>query len=153
MRYRQSGFTVLELLVVMAIIGILSAVAFIALTKRNNQLQNLQFIEKLGQDINYARSIAMAKGQKVQIQFNSLNGYTVTNIESSPQMTIATASNSQVALGNISLGDKIVCSSTGFCFGYTSANALKTISSITATTGTNTKTLSITLLGLTRIES
>lgn len=149
----EQGYTLLELLVVIAIIGVLAGLADYTLVKRTENARNTQFVEVLGQDLNFARSLAMSRSQRTQLAFDSLSSYTVTYPDLPTTPAISAQSNTKVTLGNVSIGDKIICTSTGFCLGYTAGNALKTINSITAATaGQATKTLSITVLGLARVE-
>jgi len=149
---RHAGFTLLELLIAMAIIGILAVLGEIGLTRNIQNAQNDQFIETLGQDINTARSLAMARSQRTQLTFNTLSSYTVTFPDDAAAAQIASASNTRVTLGGVTPGDKIICASGGFCLGYSAAGALKSIPQLTATTQNGVKTMSISVLGLTRLE-
>lgn len=150
---RTSGFTLLELLVAMLIIGILAVLAQLTLVSSIRNASNTRFAESLAQDINFARSLAMARGDRTQITFTSLNSYSVVNLDVAGMPTLRTQTNLNVTLGGVTVGDKIICASGGFCLAYNSAGAVKTISSVTATANNRTTTLSITVLGFTRTES
>ncbi len=98
----------------------------------------------------------MAKSKKVQVQFTSNNTYTVNALDTSNQPVtpaLATNTNASVVMSGINVGDKLICSSVGFCLAYTSAGTLKTIDHVDIAANGKTRTLSITILGLTRTES
>jgi len=155
-RRATAGFTLIELLFTLAIIGILTAIGAYALVNSLNTARTNSFVEALAQDINLARSTAMAKGQRVQIQFDSTNTYTVSMLNVSNQVitpALAKNTNAAVVISGIDIGDKLICSTTGFCLAYTSAGGLKTIDHVDITASGKTRTLSITVLGLTRTES
>lgn len=151
-----SGFTLIELLFTLAILGILTAIGAYALVNSMTTARNNSFIEALAQDINLARSTAMAKSKKVQVEFTSTNTYTVNALDTNNQPVtpaLATNTNASVVMSGINAGDKLICSSVGFCLAYTSAGTLKTIDHVDIAANGKTRTLSITILGLTRTES
>ena len=78
---RTAGFTLLEMLVVMAIAGILLAIVGVALQSSMRNARSSDFIDSLAQDINLARSLAMAKGKKTQIDFVSASAYKVSKLD------------------------------------------------------------------------
>ena len=123
-RTHQQGFTLVELLVVVAILGVLLLLGSFSYVRSVSNARNVNFVEALAQDINSARSLAMAKGVNTQVQFTSLNSYTVTRFDASNQPISppsVTNTNTAVTMSGIGVGDKLVCSSTGFCLAYTSA--------------------------------
>ena len=149
----RAGFTLLELLVVMAIIGILAGLASLYLVHNNTQAQARSFMDGLAQDINLARSTAMARSQSTEVLFTSASSYQVINLEYVPgPRVLVTSQPTTVTLSGVATGDAIICRSGGFCFGYDGSGALKTIASISASGNGVTRTLSITALGLTRLE-
>jgi prepilin-type N-terminal cleavage/methylation domain-containing protein len=152
----RAGFTLVELLVVMAFAGLMLGLASYGYVSNMNKARSNGFIEALAQDINQARSSAMAKSVRTQILFTSANAYTISNLDTNGVAivpAIVSNSNATVTMSGVNAGDKIICQSTGFCFAYTSAGALKTIDHIDFTANGSTRTLTITVLGLTRVES
>ncbi|OLV16861.1 hypothetical protein BOO71_0010573 [Deinococcus marmoris] len=137
----------------LAILGILLSIGGLILSKQINEARNMDFVEALAQDINLARSVAMAKGQRTQIEFVSASKYEVKNLDAAGQPVLSTQTNASVTMTGINLGDKLICSSSGFCLGYTAGGAMKTLSQVACTYGQKTRVLKITVLGLTRIES
>ncbi len=152
-KQRTEGFTLLEMLLVLAVAAILMAVGGLMLSKQINDARNLDFVENLAQDINLARSVAMAKGQRTQIQFTSTSGYVVKNLDAAGQPVLSTRTNASVVMTGINVNDKLICSSSGFCLAYTSGGVMKTLSQVNCTYGAKTRVLRLTVLGLTRIES
>lgn len=152
---RTAGFTLLEMLVVMAIAGILLAI--IGVTYQNNlrNAKSSDFIEALAQDINLARSTAMAKGRDVQVELTTASAYQVTSVNpvTNKVYTLASNANTSVLMSGFTAGDKIVCSSRGFCLAQSSSGAGTTINQISCTANGKTRVMSITVLGLTRMES
>jgi prepilin-type N-terminal cleavage/methylation domain-containing protein len=154
---RTAGFTLLEMLVVMAIAGILLAVMGVAYQSNLKNSKSADFIEALAQDINLARSNAMAKGQNTQVDFVSVSSYKVSLVDGSGALIapplVPLKTDTTVTMSGFTAGDKLVCTSRGFCTAYSSANALKTINQISCTANGKTRVMSITVLGLTRLES
>ena len=68
-RARTTGFTLVELLVVIAFLGIMLLIGSFSYVSSVKNANNVGFVEELAQDINKARSTAMAKGFRTQIVF------------------------------------------------------------------------------------
>lgn len=152
-KQRTQAFTLLEMLLVLAVAAILMSIGGLLLSKQINDARSLDFVETLAQDINLARSVAMAKGQRTQIQFTSTSRYVVKNLDAAGQPVLSTRTNASVVMTGINVNDKLICSSSGFCLGYTAGGALKTLSQVNCTYRGKTRVLRLTVLGLTRIES
>lgn len=150
---RSAGYTLLELLVVMAVAGILLAVGGLMLSRQLSDARSMDFVEALAQDINLARSVAMARGERTEIQFTSANRYVVRNLDAAGQPVLASQTNAAVTISAVNVGDRLTCYSSGFCLGSTSGGAAKTISQVKCTFNGKTRVLSLTVLGLTRTES
>ena len=153
----RAGFTLVELLVVMSILGILLALGSYGLVRQAQSATAVGYVEGLAQDINLARSVAMSKGRDTKVAFTSVAGatYTVTSTDPStnaPVVLVVPKSASQVTLSGVMAGDSIICTFGGTCTAQDSAGTPKVISTITASAANTTRTLSITVLGLTRIE-
>jgi prepilin-type N-terminal cleavage/methylation domain-containing protein len=154
-RSRTAGFTLLEMLVVMTIAGILLAVVGVAYQSNLRSSRSADFIESLAQDINLARSTAMAKGKDVQVELTNTSSYRVTTLDTSNATVVLVPlkTDSTVTMSGFTAGDKIICTSRGFCNAYSSTSTLKTINQISCTANGKTRIMSITVLGLTRMES
>ena len=68
---RQSGFTVIEIMVVIAIVGVLSAIAFPAMTDliRTQKVRSAAY--DLFADLTFARGEAIARGRNVTMTSNA----------------------------------------------------------------------------------
>ena len=157
-RNHSAGFTLIELLIVMGLVGFLLGITVYGFVRQASSAKAVQYIEGLAQDINLARSMAMSKGQRIQVLFNSVSGaagssYTLINLDAPPPNPAPTPQVSKdITLTGVAAGDNLICSTTGFCLGQNSAGATKVISTITATAGATTRTMDITVLGLTRVQ-
>ena len=155
-RARTTGFTLVELLVVIAFLGIMLVIGSFSYVSSIKNANNVGFVEGLAQDINKARSTAMAKGVRTQIVFTSANTYSVSKLDAAGNPVsppIGGDTNANVTMSGINAGDKLICTSIGFCLAYTSAGVLKTISYVDFAYNGKTRRLTITVLGLTRVES
>ncbi|GMA15367.1 pilus assembly FimT family protein [Deinococcus metallilatus] len=153
LKRQVAGFTLLEILVVLAVASILLSIGGWLFSRQIRDARSMDFVEALAQDINLARSVAMAKGQRTQVEFVSANQYVVKNLDAAGQPVLASQKNTSVTISGVNVGDKLICSSGGFCLGYTAAGAMKTLNQVSCTFNGKTRVLSITVLGLTRIES
>jgi prepilin-type N-terminal cleavage/methylation domain-containing protein len=154
---RTWGFTLLELLLVMLVVGILGALAALGLARQSAQAQNVGFVDNLAQDINQARSLAMARGRVARVTFVSATRYTVTlpprsTVAGDPAVNLIDRQNSQVSLSGVNPGDRLDCSSLGYCLGSTASGVRRSLSSISGTVGGQLRVLDITVLGLTRLR-
>jgi len=155
-RKHLQAYTLIEMLVVLGIIGVLLSIGVSGYWNRVNGERSASFAQSLAQDINLARSIAMAQGRPTRVTFNTASSYIVAQQAAGSTTTWNTRtqrSDSAVTLSGVNVGDQITCTSSGFCLGYDSTGALKTINSVTCVTPRRSVRLSITVLGLTRIES
>lgn len=155
-RVRTTGFTLVELLVVIAFLGIMLLIGSFSYVSSVKNANNVGFVEELAQDINKARSTAMAKGVRTQIVFTSANTYSVSKLDAAGNPVsppLGGDTNANVTMSGIDAGDKLICTSIGFCLAYTSAGVLKTINHVDFAYNGKTRRLTITVLGLTRVES
>ena len=155
-RARTTGFTLVELLVVIAFLGIMLLIGSFSYVSSVKNANNVGFVEELAQDINKARSTAMAKGFRTQIVFTSANTYSVSKLDAAGNPVnppLGGDTNANVTMSGIDAGDKLICTSIGFCLAYTSVGVLKTIDHVDFAYNGKTRRLTITVLGLTRVES
>ena len=66
---RKRGFTLIELMIVVAIIAIASALSFVKISSRMQVSRLESFAQTLASDLDYARSAAMLKGCPIRIVF------------------------------------------------------------------------------------
>lgn len=89
----QTGFTATELVVVIAILGILAAFAAPSMTKLMVTQKVRSVAYDLFADLTYARSEAISRGHNIRVASQSggidwINGWTVTDTTASPNVTL-----------------------------------------------------------------
>jgi len=154
-RQHLQAYTLIELLVVLGVVGVLLSVGVSGYWSRVNSERSGTFAQGLAQNINLARSLAMAQGRDTRITFVTASSYIVEQQALAPATTWSTRAqgdDSAVTMSGVNAGDQITCKTSGFCLGYNSSGGLKTIGSITCVTSRRSVRLSITVLGLTRVE-
>jgi len=76
---KSSGFTIMELVIVMIAVGILSVVTIVATTRAIRQIQLGSATDKMVSDLRYAKSMASgtAKWYGISVEVSPLNQYTI----------------------------------------------------------------------------
>lgn len=74
---RNSGFTLLELLIVIAVFGILATIGFLSLSRLNRQLTLEAAANELSQDFGRARSNALSTGADWRVRLTGSGSYVV----------------------------------------------------------------------------
>ena len=69
----QSGFTFLELVTIIVIVGILSYVAVANFTDSNIRLQYQTLAQKMATDVRYARELAFSEGEGTRVYIDQAN--------------------------------------------------------------------------------
>jgi len=69
---KQSGFTLIELIMVIVIIGIISYVAIANFEESNTKLQYESALQKIVTDVRYARELATTHGQGTHVYIDPL---------------------------------------------------------------------------------
>lgn len=95
MDVRQSGFTLLELIITLALIGILSAVAIARWPGDSVSLSSQ--IVRLAEDIRYTQALAMQRSQRTRINF-AATSYTISDLTAATSYTHPGESNSTISL-------------------------------------------------------
>ena len=72
----ERGFTVIELIFVIAIVGLLTSLAVFSTVKWIHEIKVRNFAEELFFDLEWARSLALTKGQEIKIVLNN-KGYAI----------------------------------------------------------------------------
>lgn len=75
------GFTLLELLMVIAVLGILAAIGWMSLTGLNRQLTLEAAANELSQDFGRARSNALSTGDSWRVRLTGVRSYVVEQYE------------------------------------------------------------------------
>lgn len=87
---RQAGFTVMELVVVIAIAAILAGIAIVKTTTSSQRVRLKAAAKKLQADLEYAQELAMNLGREVQVRFDLQNNrYQLTWGDGTPVPTPA----------------------------------------------------------------
>ncbi|MFQ5863942.1 MAG: GspH/FimT family pseudopilin [bacterium] len=69
----QNGFTLIELIVLITIIGILSFIAVAKLGDSNSKLQYKTVIQKIAADVRYAQQLAISEGKGTRVYIDQTN--------------------------------------------------------------------------------
>ncbi|MBI5745631.1 MAG: GspH/FimT family protein [Nitrospirae bacterium] len=69
----NKGFTIIELMIVVAIIGIIAAIGFVSLTKQIPHYRLNGSVRDLVSDLRWARTLAIASGEKVNLRLDPSN--------------------------------------------------------------------------------
>ena len=69
----QNGFTLLEVIVVIVILGILSYVAVGKFSSSHNKIQYEAIIKKIASDVRYARGLALTEGMGSRVYIDQAN--------------------------------------------------------------------------------
>lgn len=89
-RREQAGFTLIELVVVIAIAVILAGIAIVKTTSSSQQVRLRAAAKKLQADLEYAQELAMNLGREVQVHFDLQNNrYQLTWSDGTPVPTPA----------------------------------------------------------------
>ncbi|MFQ5603779.1 MAG: prepilin-type N-terminal cleavage/methylation domain-containing protein [bacterium] len=70
---RQAGFSLIELIVVIVIVGILSAIVAVNFNQSNASLQYGALVQKLKIDIGYAQQLAATEGKGTRVYIDQSN--------------------------------------------------------------------------------
>lgn len=69
----QKGFTLIELIVIVVIVGVLSYVVIANYSGTHNKLQYEAMIKKIAADVKYARSLALTEGKGARVYIDQAN--------------------------------------------------------------------------------
>ncbi|WP_370293836.1 Tfp pilus assembly protein FimT/FimU [Deinococcus sp. KSM4-11] len=148
-----AGFTLVEMLITLAVLGIIMGIAAPTMLNWKNTRDADNFLASLAGDLNASRTRAMATGQERRIRLLDARTYVVENqaIGSSTWTTVrtGTASSDVIDLTN-TLGRTYDFKSVGFATITTAAGVVASSNDIKALKGSGQKTLSVTALGLVR---
>lgn len=67
----QNGFTLAEVLIVLAVLSVLISVTLVWTSRRTTDMETHQFFTQLHQDILYAQATAIARQETVTVRINS----------------------------------------------------------------------------------
>jgi|GEM_PF-6447496 len=149
---RRGGLTLAELLVTLAVLGIVAgigAMLFIPMWRRH---QGESFVQTLVQNINTSRSRTMSTGTPNRVVLLTESAYRVDTRAGTTWAAGAPVVSANVRLGGFTSGDYLQFDTKGFVTSHTSGGVTRStpISSITATFAGKTRTVRVTLIGLAR---
>jgi len=98
---QSNGFTFIEVVVVITIMGILAAVAIVTLSTNSSDFQLNAAVRKIISDVQYAQDLSMTTGNRVQVKFEiDNNRYSLLWADDSPVPNIMGSGNFVVSLGS-----------------------------------------------------
>ncbi|NOY77763.1 MAG: prepilin-type N-terminal cleavage/methylation domain-containing protein [Calditrichaeota bacterium] len=98
---QSDGFTFIEVVVVITILGILAAVAIVTLSTSSSDFQLNAAARKIISDVQYAQDLSMTTGNRVQVKFEIANNrYSLLWADDSPVPNIMGSGNFVVSLGS-----------------------------------------------------
>ncbi|MFQ5822836.1 MAG: Tfp pilus assembly protein FimT/FimU [bacterium] len=71
--YNQNGFTLVEIITILAIVGILSFVAVAKFTNTHTKLQSETMIHKIASDVRFAQQLALSQGKGTRVYIDQQN--------------------------------------------------------------------------------
>lgn len=149
------GFTLLEMLVTLAVLGILLSIGFMSAAGWREKLRADNFLAELTSDFNVSRTRTLATGQVRRIRLVDARNYVIETAatKSGPWTVIRTSTYPKPILDfPNTMTRKYVFSSRGFVETYNQTGQLTSSTTIKALLGSGLKTISVTALGIARRE-
>lgn len=150
----QAGFTLLELLIVMVLVGVLFGIAANSLAPQRSRISLNTAAQQLSQDILAARSRAMSSGNQFRIIIQGGSKY---SLEQLPDGTVTWANvltrimPSNIAFTVGAVTDTVACDTRGFCTPTFAPTTLGQISEFQLTSGGTTMRVVFAMVGTTRV--
>ena len=69
----QNGFTLIEVIVIVVIVGVLAYFAVANFGDSHSRLQNESVLKKIISDVRYARELALTEGEETRVYFDQTN--------------------------------------------------------------------------------
>ncbi|MFC4426667.1 prepilin-type N-terminal cleavage/methylation domain-containing protein [Deinococcus navajonensis] len=149
------GFTLLEVLVLLGVLGILLAIGFMSATQWRQKLRADNFLAEMASDFNVSRTRTLATGQTRQIRLVDSRNYVVEQkaTQAAPWTVLQTRTFERPILDlTTTVARNYEFSSRGFLKVVTASGQETTSSTIQALLGSGAKTLTVSALGIARRE-
>jgi prepilin-type N-terminal cleavage/methylation domain-containing protein len=148
-RGRASGFTLLEVVMVLAIVGILAVFALPRLSATTNPITLSAVSAKVAASVRYAQNLSMSQGQRYRVVFTA-NTVQITDSGGAPIVQPLTASTAAVSVApatlsgyNPPLTSNYVAFDTKGVPYINATTALTGTATITVTSGSDSTTVAI----------
>ncbi|GAA5501139.1 hypothetical protein Dxin01_00870 [Deinococcus xinjiangensis] len=144
---KNSGFTLLELLMVIAILAVLTGLLMSSLSRNINQSRNDEVSHALAQTITGLRNKALRAGVSQKLALTS-TGYVLSSLDQPSVLTAVNTPRVQFSPVGVSL----ICSTKGFCTAQDASGVPVTLNEITVTSSSTVRHITLTVLGLARVQ-
>ena len=150
----QAGFTLLELLIVMVLVGVLFGIAANSLAPQRSRISLNTAAQQLSQDILAARSRAMSSGNQFRVLLKAGSIYTLDQSADGGGTWVTTLTRtlpSTITFAKGAANDKVTCDTRGFCLPSIGGQVAGQTSEFQLTSSSTTIRIVFAMVGTTRV--